>query len=123
MSFDNWTAIVNELENTASPESSSKKGKREKVAMLLDKLRSITFVFMLNFFSTMKELLLCLQKTTTVDSIADKVNAITKKLRDLRKKDSLQVALSISNLRTLKNQTTSFEVESTPSKSKIKTES
>ena len=75
--------------NRVLKSGSDLKANREKAEDLLDKLRSLMFILMMNFmlvyFAFMKELSLTLQRNdTTVDTVVDKIQAVKIKLQKLR---------------------------------------
>ncbi len=87
---NNWRPMVVHMEDVKNNTANNKQ-KREQATEILDMLRSLVFILMMNFLLTyyaiMKELSLWLQRNdTTVDSVTDKVEAVKIKLSKMDRK-------------------------------------
>ena len=92
---NNWLCMVVNLEHQMQTQNAER---REKAEILLNKLRTIEFVLMFNFFlcylAIMKELSLVLQKNNvTVDQVVDKINSVSTRLKQLKGKDLEKVLM------------------------------
>ena len=92
----NWPAMIVHLEDVRS---NGDKSKRDHAADLLDQLRSLTFICIMNFMmvylTAMKELSLTMQRNDiTVDHVVDKIEVVKLSLKKLKKPDKLKETIS-----------------------------
>ena len=91
----NWPAMVMHLNNVACSTAAEATLKKREAAMeLLDKIRALTFVFMMNFLcaflTIMKDMSEALQKNDiTVDRVVDKMKSVKTGLKKLQAEKEL----------------------------------